>query len=144
MSETTDAAFARRMLERAIAHESKPTLTVEAVDDLMQIAARTTDDGGVVYTASSLNSAAATGWNWKAALTADKYDLGAGNGRTLTQSQWHAHCRAMALAYSRGEMDVLNGTTVSGSGKSRIGSVGLTTSVAVAAPHDDRLLPRAN
>jgi hypothetical protein len=143
MIETTDPAFARRMLERAIAHESKPTLSAEAVDDLMQIAARTTDDSGTIYTAASLNAAAATGWNWKAALSADKYDLGAGNGRTLTQSQWHAHCRAMAASYGRGEMDVLNGTAGGTSGTTRVGSVGLTTSTAVTYPADD-VLPMVN
>jgi hypothetical protein len=101
-----DALLARRMLERALAPATKPTLAVTDIDDLMTMAASTDANGNTVYTDAKLNAAAARGWSWKAGLTSDQYDLGGGSGIKLDRSQWNKHCREMAAEYRNGTMSV--------------------------------------
>ena len=127
MLATTDAAFARRRLEKALAMNTQPTLTSADVDDLMVIAATVEVIDGVevtTYTSAGLNAAAEAGWQDKAGLTSDRYDLGGGPGRTLNESQWHVHCALMADRYKTGSWSVLGG---SGQRSSGIGVVNLVT-----------------
>ena len=102
-----------------------PPLSAEQVDALMSPAASIAPATlGTVYTEADLNRAVATGWQWKAALTSDRYDLGGGPGRSLTESQWHAHCTRMADRYRTGSWSVLGG---SGTRSRGIGVVNLVT-----------------
>lgn len=127
----TDAVIARRFLERALAHESKPALDAASVADLMTIAeVIDLETLAVSYTSYSLNKAAAVGWNWKSALTADAYDIGGGNGKTLKRDQWFEHCRTMSAAYGTGSMSVLDGGH--GGSTSEISSIGVISSTAAA------------
>lgn len=98
---TMDEATARGLLERAIAHTSKPALTTEDVDLLM---ARAIDEEGA-YSVARLNAAAALGWSWKEALTVERFDL-SGSGSSLDLSQWHQHCKQMAADYQFGRRSV--------------------------------------
>lgn len=118
-----DADLAKRLLTSALG--GTPELSEGQIADLMQLASD--DDGGtVVYPASGLQRAASLGWQWKAGLVADKYDLGGGQGKTLDESQWFDHCMRMAGAYASGAMHVI-GTTTNRKG---ISSIGLTTELA--------------
>ena len=120
----TDAVTARYLLEQALAMTTQPTLSEAQVDALMTWAESTDADTlGTVYTATSLDAAAAKGWEWKQGLVSDQYDLGGGPGRTLTRSQWFAHCEAMATAYATGRKSVA-GSPRRGSG---IGVIGLVS-----------------
>lgn len=123
----TDAALARRRLEAALAMGTKPTLSSTDVDDLLMQAASTDADGNTVYTGEALNAAAASGWAQKAGMTSDQYDMGGGPGKTLDRSQWQATCERLAEKYSMGRLNVLATVTR----RRGIGSVGLTTSLAV-------------
>lgn len=121
----TDAALARRFLERAIAHQTNPALDTATVDDLMTIAASLDTDGvTTLYTGADLNRAASMGWQFKAGLTSDQYDLGGGPGKTLTRSQWFDHCMSMSASYASGAMNVLGGT---GTTRRGIGSISLVS-----------------
>lgn len=121
----TDAALARRFLERAIAHQTNPALDTATVDDLMTLATSLDADGVTpIFTAADLNRAASMAWQTKAGLTSDQYDLGGGPGKTLTRSQWFDHCMQMSAAYAAGAMNVLGGT---GTAKRGIGSVSLVS-----------------
>lgn len=123
MATLTDPLLARRMLERSIAHGTNPALPADAVTDLLTLAASLDALGATVYTSAGLDRAAAIGWQQKAALVSDQYDLGGGPGRTLDCSQWFAHCMEMAARFGSGQMSVL-GERRGGRG---IGSVTLTT-----------------
>lgn len=113
---TTDAAFATRMLERAIAQDARPALDATALDDLMEVAHRQSGGTGE-YTDAGLNAAASLGWRWKAGLTADQYDqLGAGGGRYLKREDWTARCHALADMYASGQASVLDGGTGAAAG----------------------------
>ena len=130
-SPITDEAFARRMLEAALGGE--PQLTAERIDDLMILAVSLDETFQPVYTEGNLNRAASRGWQDKAALTADQYDLGGGAGKTLDRSQWHKHCMQMAAWYADGTFSVLGGGGNVAGGSSRkggIGVIGLTSSFA--------------
>ena len=94
-------ANARKLIERAIGLTGKPVLAETDIDLLLELAA-----DGDTYTSAALNKAAATGWQWKAALTADQYDLGGGSGKYLTRNQWWQQCMAMAEAYRNGAQTV--------------------------------------
>ncbi len=133
MISTADPGFARRMLERAIAHQTKPTLDTAAVDDLMAIAV-TSGTGGDpdVYTGVGLNRAASIGWQWKSAIVSDQYDLGGGAGKTLDRSQWYSHCMRMAADFAAGAKGVLDGGAAGNVRRSGIGSIGMVSSTAVA------------
>ncbi len=108
----TDGVMALELLEDALALTSEPTLTPDQVDRALALAASVDDDGiTVIYPADGLNRAAAWGWGIKAGLTADRYDLGGGAGKTLDESQWHAHCKAMQRDYASGAISVVGATT---------------------------------
>jgi hypothetical protein len=115
MAILTDAALARRLMERAVAMTTNPTLDAAQVDDLMTLAESLDADANTVYTDADLNRAASIGWLWKAGLTSDQYDLGGGQGRTLTRSQWYDHCTQLANAYGNGTLNVLGGSGTRGS-----------------------------
>lgn len=121
----TDAVTARALFEDAIGLGSTPDLTVAQVDTYFGIASSLDDDGlTVVYTPADLNRVAAQVWRVKAGLTADRYDLGAGTGRTLDESQWHRHCRGMAADYAAGAASVTGEAITSRRG---IGSIRMIT-----------------
>ena len=129
MNATTDAEFARRMLELALAAGTQPALGVQVIDDLMLIALTpATATAPDTYTGSGLNRAAAIGWQAKAGLVSNQYDLGGGQGVTLDRSQWFAHCQHMAALYSIGARGVLDG----GRPATGIGSIGLVTEASAA------------
>lgn len=109
-SPLTDAAYAERMLRSALGGE--PQLSDEQIADLM-LRATSLGPGAVSqYTERDLNRAASLGWQWKASLTADQYDLGGGPGKTLDRSQWFAHCMAMTVGYADGTFSVLGSPNV--------------------------------
>lgn len=125
---TYPAATALDLLSAAIALDAKPTLLPAQIDLLMLIASTVDDTGATVYTSAGLNRAASAGWNFKAGLTADQYEIGGGPGRTLKRAEWHDHCVAMAVRYATGDasVDGSNVTTRRG-----FGSIGLIGSLAV-------------
>ncbi len=123
MSPITDAALARRLVENALG--GTPALTEAQIDDLMALALE--DDGvTVTYPVPGLQRAASLGCQWKASLTADKYDLGGGQGKTLDESQWFDHWMRLSGAYATGAMHVTGAT----SGRGGIGSIRMTTGAA--------------
>ena len=102
-----DAVTARALFEDAIGLGSTPALSPEQVTRYFGLASALDADGvTVVYPAEGLNAAAAAAWDAKANLTADKYELGGGPGRTLKQDQWHDHCLKRAAAYRDGSASV--------------------------------------
>ena len=113
-----NAVTGRALLENAIAIGSKPTLSVGQVDILMDVAE---SDG--VYTSASLTKAAALGWEWKSGIVADQYDIGGGNGKYLTRSQWFEMCSRMAADYRNGTKSV-DGSAV-GMGARGFGVIGI-------------------
>lgn len=125
MTTITDAATAERLLRNALA--GTPELTTEQVADLLAVAVSLDELGDPVYTGAALDRAAALGWSWKSALTADKYDLGGGPGRALSRSQWFAHCERKRAQYASGEASVVGDTSPRRGG---IGSIGLMGSLA--------------
>lgn len=102
----TVEADARRLLERATAADTKPTLTTAEVDDLMT-AAGSDDDGATVYTGADLNRAASTGWTWKAGKVSTKYTMALGDGVKMNRAEMYAHCLNMAAAYLTGRASVI-------------------------------------
>lgn len=122
----TDALTARALFEDAIGLDATPALTTAQVDRYFALASSLDDDGvTIVYRAADLNRAAAAAWDLKANLTADKYDLGGGAGRTLDRSQWHEFCVGRAAAYRNGTASVTGERTV---GRRASGSVQLVGS----------------
>lgn len=121
-----NAVTARSLLERAVGMTTKPTLAVADVDLLMSIIGTLQTDGSTLYTTAELNTAAALGWEWKANQVTDKYDLGGGAGKYLTQSQWWEHCRATAADYRTG-VKTIDGT--GGHPGRGMGTVTLTSSM---------------
>jgi len=116
-----DSITARGLLERALAHTTKPALSTQDIDLLLSQAV---DDLGT-YSVGSLNAAAALGWTWKAGMTAEQFDLAGGGGKSLELSQLHAHCVAMADKYRNGALSVDGRGGRSGRvGMSSIGLVG--------------------
>lgn len=98
----TVEADARRLLERATAADTAPTLTTAEIDDLMAMAA---SDG--TYAGTALNSAAATGWRWKAGKVTPDFDVSLEGGVKFSRDQVYAHCREMELAYLNGTASVI-------------------------------------
>ena len=109
----TDAVTARGLLEDALALTSSPALTTVQVDRLFALAAEI-GDSGTTYPVDALQRAVVQGWQIKAGLTADRYDLGGGTGKTLDESQWFDHCLRMASAYATGVMHVTGATRARG------------------------------
>ncbi len=122
----TDAVTARALLEDALALGTNPTLTTVQVNRAFALASSLNAVGEVIYVSADLNRAAAWGWNLKAGMTTDQYDLGGQGGSSLTRSQWHDHCVRMANAYGAGVMSVTGAST----GRFGIGSIGLTTELS--------------
>ena len=120
--------MAERLLRSALGGE--PELSAGQIADLMLLAQDTEFDEHnvptVVYPRQGLQRAASLGWQWKAGLVSDKYDIGGGPGKTLDESQWFDHCMRMAAAYATGAMDVL-GNVQRPQG---IASIGLTTGLS--------------
>ena len=128
MYDPTDAATARLLLEDALALTTKPTLETEQVDRAFGIASSLDTDGvTVIYTAADLDRAAVWGWNVKAGLTSDQYDLGGQGGSKLTRSQWQAACERMADRFNVGRSSVTGETLRSGRG---IASITLSTDLS--------------
>ncbi len=126
MYDPTDAVTARALLEDALSWETNPALDYDQMDRALALAESLDTDGiTVLYTAASLNRAAAWGWNIKAGLTSAQYDLGGQGGSNLTRSQWHDHCVGMARMYATGEMSVAGTSTARGG----LRSIGVTTVV---------------
>lgn len=124
MATITDPVLARALLEQAIALATPPALDAALVDDLFTLAASKAADGvTTVYTMADLNRSAAMGWNQKAALVTDQYDLGAGAGVTLKRAQVFDHCLAMAQSYGAGVMSV-TGESSRRAGIRTLGTVG--------------------
>jgi len=96
-----DPALVEALIKSAIGFGSQPDLSVAQIANLLGLAMV---DGA--YTSEGLQRAAVAGWSWKAGLTADRYDLAGQGGAKLTESQWHAQCRGMAMAYRTGAMSV--------------------------------------
>lgn len=90
------------MLEASIGVGSTPDLSGAQLDLLFAIATVKDDRGEDQWTSESLSRAAATGWQWKAGLVADQFELGAGSGKTLKQNQWFEQCMKMATNYATG------------------------------------------
>lgn len=126
MAQTADPILARRLLDQALA--GNPTLTVAQVDDLFAFTATVDADGTTVYTGTLLNAAAASGWDQKANLTADQYEVGVGSGKTFKRSEWRNYCRARAFDYRAGSAQVLP-TQRSGSGAVQLTTVLTDTTV---------------
>ena len=113
MDPITDAALARRLVENALG--GTPALTEAQFDDLLALALTLADDGvTVTYPVPGLQRAASLGCQWKASLTADKYDLGGGSGKTLDESQWFDHWMRLSGAYATGAMHVTGATSARG------------------------------
>lgn len=128
----TDQELARRLLEAALAGE--PALSAQQVSDLMSMAEVTVfvnDIPHIEWSDDSLRRAAAVGWGWKSALTADKYSLGGGDGRSLSEQQWWEHCSVMADKYRHGHLSVTTGGVTGGTRPSGIRSIGMVSSAAV-------------
>jgi len=96
-----EATVARQLLDRAAGAATKPTLAEADMLLLMDLAAV---DG--VYTSAGLNRSAALAWEWKRNMITDQYDLGGGNGKYLTRSQWVQHCEDNAASYRNGTSTV--------------------------------------
>ena len=122
----TDAVTARALLDAALALTSTPTLETATVDLLFGMASSEDADANTVYLAADLNRSVSLGWNLKAGLTADQYDLRAASGASLTRDQWWAHCMAMANAYGTGAMSVTGTST----GRGGIRSIGQITGIS--------------
>lgn len=124
----TDPDYAERMLRAAIGGE--PELSDNHMADLMALATSKSEDDEDIFTELDLNRAASLGWQWKSGLTANQYDLGGGQGKTLDRSQWFNHCMRLAAGFADGTFSVLGSHTVAGSPSPKgIGVIGLTTSL---------------
>jgi len=98
-----DEATARLRLERMVAWDQTPALTVEEMDRLLDLARRADEEGREPGDADwvptwALGPAAAEGWTWKAARVAGHYDFNA-DGSSLSKSQVMAHCLRMAEVF---------------------------------------------
>jgi hypothetical protein len=118
----TDAeATAREQLERMLAPDMAPVLTVEDID-LLMVMARGIDAGGLspsdpdwvpTWSMSSLWAAASTGWEIRASRCFGGVDF-AEDGQSFRMSQRFDQCMKMAALYRRGS---------SGSGFARVASI---------------------
>lgn len=98
----TDPAFVERRVKRALAFgETTPDLDQDDIEDLLTIA-----KVGDSWETARLNAVIAQGWTDKAGLVAGLYDIGGGSGKYLKQSDWWAHCTAMAASYRSGAASI--------------------------------------
>ncbi len=123
----SDAVTARALLEDALALGTNPTLSTSQVNRAFALASSLNTAGGVIYVSADLNRAAAWGWNLKAGMTTDLYDLGSQGGSSLTRSQWHDHCVRMANLYGSGAMSVTGAST----SRSGIGSIQMVSDAGI-------------
>lgn len=98
-------AEARARLERMVAHNTEPVLSIEDVDQLVDVAKLPDLDGlppdDVDWVPTwNLSRAAKQGWEWKAGRTTGHFNFGA-DGQSFDREQVHAHCLAMVRHYSR-------------------------------------------
>jgi len=103
----SDAGQVLTLLENALG--GKPALTEAQLTILVGLA----EGADGTYSSEALDRVAATGWSWKAALTADKYDIGGGSGVYLKRSDWFTYCQQMAASYRNGTASV-DGSTLTG------------------------------
>ncbi len=122
----SNAVTARALLDDALALGTSPTLSLAQVNRAFDLASSLNAVGEVIYVSADLNRAAAWGWNLKAGMTTDQYDLGGQGGSSLTRSQLHDHCKEMARLYGSGVLSVTGAST----SRSGIGSIGLTTDIS--------------
>ena len=98
-----DAITARQLLDRAAGATTKPAL---GEPDMLLLMSMAESEADGVYTSAGLNKAAALAWTWKRNMITDQYDIGGGNGKYLTRSQWVEHCTQAAESYRNGSMTV--------------------------------------
>lgn len=100
-----ERAAALEQLALMTAANSVPRLSAAALDTLLD-ACRLADSAGHAPASADwrgaydLNSAAAEGWRWKAAMTAAEFDFTA-DGATYNRAQVQAQCLKMAEHYRR-------------------------------------------
>lgn len=100
---TEAEALAR--LQRMIASDTDPVLTVDEVEDLLALARRedsedrapSDDDWEPTF---DLDYAAAEGWRWKAGRTVPRYGVSL-DGEGLQRQQIYAHCISQANHYAK-------------------------------------------
>lgn len=98
-------AEARARLERMIAADIDPVLTVDEVDDLLLMAKREDSEGLAPSDDDweptfALDAAAAEGWRWKAGRTVPRYGVTL-DTESLQRQQVYAHCMSQANNYAR-------------------------------------------
>lgn len=98
-----DEAEARQRLQRMVAYEDVPALTVAEVDDLVVIAKVTDVEGLLPSDAGweptwNLRAAAREGWRWKAAKAARMHTFSA-DGATYNRAEIIANCETMIRLY---------------------------------------------
>jgi hypothetical protein len=89
--------------------------------------------GGSWEPTYDLNSAAAEGWRWKAAIVAGQFDFSINAGpsqQSFARSAKHAHCLAMMQAY---QAKVLSSPRIRS-------SVPVRTLPAIPVPYDDQVV----
>lgn len=96
-------ADARTVLQKRVAASIAPVLSTAEINILIAQAKRTDRFGylstDVAWTPTwSLDSAAAEGWEWKAAALANKMNVSAGTTKAELSQQWE-HARDMAKRY---------------------------------------------
>lgn len=123
----TDATLARDLLQRAVAHETNPVLSVAEVDSLMTIATSLDVEGVEVFTGADLNRAASLGWQWKAAKVAADFNVALPEGQRYDRAQAFEHFMDLAGQYASGAMSVL-GSSLSGA-RGGIATIGLVSTL---------------
>lgn len=125
----TDATLAEALVTFALA--GNPAPTTPELANLMTLAASLDEDGNTIYTEMGLNRAVSLGWQNRASIAADQYDLGGGGGKSLDRSQWFDHCMRMAAGFADGTFSVLGSPNASDGKRRRgMGVIGLTSSMA--------------
>lgn len=99
---TEEEALAR--LERMVSADVSPTLDVDEVADLLEMAKVADDEGRAPSDEDweptfNLIPAAAEGWRWKAGKSVPKFGVTL-DGETLNRQQVYAHCLKQAEDYA--------------------------------------------
>lgn len=103
MAWETDEATARARLEREVAWETTPKLTVAEVDDLVVLAKRTDYFGLTPSSAGwtptwDIRAAALEGWRWKMAKATAMHTFSA-DGASFNRAEILANCEKMIQAH---------------------------------------------